>query len=203
VDKFTTLTAIAAPYLRPNVDTDLIIRVERCTRTPREELGQWAFEMVRYRADGSEDPEFVFNRAPWRDARILVAGENFGCGSSREMAVWALKAMGLRCIIGPSYGEIFFGNCFQNGILPVRLPRATVDHLAESILADPAKSTLTVDLERQEVVFAGETIAFAIDARRKRMLLEGLDEIGLTLARDAEIASFQAADRLRRPWIYP
>jgi len=155
-------------------------------------------EAVRYRPDGSEDPDFVLNRAPWREAKILVAGENFGCGSSREMAVWALAGTGLRCVIAPSFGEIFYGNCFQNGLLAVRLPADTVAHLA-ALAQNPGTATFSVDLEHQTINGA---IPFEVEPLRRRMLLEGLDEIGLTLAREAQIAAFQAADRKRRPWVY-
>jgi 3-isopropylmalate/(R)-2-methylmalate dehydratase small subunit len=198
MEKFTTLTALAAYWPRPNVDTDVIIRVERCARVPKEELGRWAFEAVRYLPDGAEDPDFVLNRAPWRETKILVAGENFGCGSSREMAVWALAGMGLRCVIAPSFGEIFYGNCFQNGLLAIRLPADTVAQLG-ALAANPETAIFTVDLERQTINGA---IPFEVEPLRRRMLLEGLDEIGLTLAREGEIAVFQAADRERRPWVY-
>jgi 3-isopropylmalate/(R)-2-methylmalate dehydratase small subunit len=198
MEKFTTLRAIAAPYPTANVDTDLIIRIERCASVPRGKLGPWAFEMARYRPDGSENPEFVFNRPPWRKAGIIVAAENFGTGSSREMAVWALADMGIRCVIAPSFGEIFHGNCFQNGLLAIRLPGAEVEKLM-ALAADPATAGFSVDLERQRI---NEKIPFEISPRRKRMLLEGLDEIGLTRAMDAQIAGFQAEDRAKRPWIY-
>lgn len=199
MDKFRTLTAIAAPFPRKNVDTDFIIRVERCTGTPREELGKYAFEPARYLPDGAENPDFVFNRSPWRGARILVAGENFGTGSSREMAVWAIAGMGVRCIIAPSFGQIFFGNCFQNGLLPIVLPGATVDILTQEA-SDPATANFEIDLEKQTI---NNRIRFEIEPRRKKMLLEGLDEIALTLALEPKIAAFQTADRKRRPWIYP
>lgn len=207
MDKFDSLTAVAAPYPQTNVDTDRIIRIERCARTPREEMGLWAFEVERFRADGSDNPEFVLNRAPFRDARILVAGENFGCGSSREMAVWAIAGMGIRCVIAPSFGEIFFGNCFQNGLLPIRLPSNTVDTLLERLAAAPAdapgQATLSVDLQACQLRTPwGATIAFEVEALRRQMLLEGLDPIGLTLRHAAKIESFQAADRARRPWIH-
>ena len=123
--KFGVLRAVAAPFPFANVDTDRIIRVERCVRTPRDELGRWAFETERFAADGRERDSFVLHRPPFRGARVLVAGENFGCGSSREMAVWAIAGMGIRCVIAPSFGEIFFGNCFQNGVLPIRLDPAS------------------------------------------------------------------------------
>lgn len=199
MEKFTTLTAIAAPFPRANVDTDFIIRVERCTGTPREELGKYAFEMARYLPGGAENPDFVFNRAPWRGAKILVAGENFGTGSSREMAVWAIAGMGVRCVIAPSYGQIFFGNCFQNGLLAIVLPSPVVTDLMEEA-SKPEVKPFTVNLERQTI---NGTIAFEIEPGRKKMLLEGLDEIGLTLALEPKIAAFQKADRERRPWIYP
>ncbi len=207
MDKFDFLTAVAAPYPQTNVDTDRIIRIERCARTPREEMGLWAFEVERFRADGSDNPEFVLNRAPFRDARILVAGENFGCGSSREMAVWAIAGLGIRCVIAPSFGEIFFGNCFQNGLLPIRLPASTVDALLERLAAAPADApgqvTLSVDLQACQLRTPwGETIAFEVEALRRQMLLEGLDPIGLTLRHAAQIEAFQAADRTRRPWIH-
>ena len=199
MDKFTTLRAVAAPLPQANVDTDTIIRVERCARTPKAEMGRYAFEMIRFLPDGAEDPGFVLNREPWRAARILVCGANFGCGSSREMAVWALAGMGVRCVIAPSFGEIFFGNCFQNGVLAIRLPDGTVAELMARA-SDPASATFTVELERQ-VLNGG--LRFEVEPLRKKMLLEGLDEISLTLALEPKIAAFQAADRLRRPWIYP
>ena len=192
MERFVTLTAIAAPFPQKNVDTDSIIRIERCTGTPKEELGRYAFEMAR------EDPDFVLNQPRYRGARILVCGEFFGTGSSREMAVWALAGLGIRCLIAPSFGEIFRGNCFQNGVLPIVMPAASVDTLMREASASDA-APFTVDLERQSV--NGEH-RFEIGARRKRMLLEGLDEIGLTLALEPKIAAFQAADRRRRPWIY-
>ena len=190
MEKFTTLTAVAAPFPRRNVDTDTIIRIERCTGTPKEELGQYAFEMAR------KDPDFVLDRPRYRDAKILVCGEFFGTGSSREMAVWALAGMGIRCLIAPSFGQIFFANCFQNGLLPIVLPAAEVDALMRE--AQEGRP-FEIDLVRQTV---NGTLGFAIGARRKRMLLEGLDEVGLTLALEPRIAAFQAADRERRPWVY-
>jgi 3-isopropylmalate/(R)-2-methylmalate dehydratase small subunit len=203
IRRFTLLRAVAAPWLKPNVDTDVIIRVERCARVPKEDLGRYAFEVMRFAADGAENPNFPLNREPWRRAGILVAGENFGCGSSREMAVWALAGMGIRCVIAPSFGEIFFNNCFENGLLPVRLPQATVERLAALLLDDPERAELTVDLARQRIVTpAGEEIGFEVDPLRRKSLLEGLDAIGVTLSRAAEIDAWQRADRERRPWIY-
>jgi len=198
MEKFTELTAIAAPFPQNNVDTDSIIRIERCTGTPKAELGKYAFEMARYLPGGADNPEFVLNQPRYRDARILVCGEFFGTGSSREMAVWALSAMGIRCLIAPSFGQIFQGNCFQNGMLPITLPPATVATLMQRA-SEPGAAPFTVDLEHQTVNGA---IRFEIGGRRKKMLLEGLDEIDLTLALEPKIAAFQAADRERRPWIY-
>ncbi len=199
LDKFTTLSAVAAPFPQKNVDTDFIIRVERCTGTPKEELGSYAFEMARFLPGGAENPAFVLNQPRYRGARIMICGEFFGTGSSREMAVWAIAGMGVRCLIAPSYGQIFFGNCFQNGLLPIVLPQATVEALAAQAAA-PDAAPFTIDLEKQTI---NGTIRFDIEPRAKKMLLEGLDEIGLTLALEPKIAAFQAADRVRRPWIYP
>ena len=199
MEKFTSLTATAAPFPQKNVDTDLIIRIERCTGMPKEELGKYAFEMVRYLPGGAENPEFVLNQPRYRGAQILVCGEFFGTGSSREVAVWALASFGLRCVIAPSFGQIFFGNCFQNGLLPIVLPAATVEALAREAAAPDAKP-FTVDLAQQTINGA---VRFEVEPRGRKMLLEGLDEIGLTLALEPRIAAFQAADRQRRPWIYP
>ncbi|MEW6687583.1 MAG: 3-isopropylmalate dehydratase small subunit [Pseudomonadota bacterium] len=196
MEKFTTLSAIAAPFPRKNVDTDFIIRVERCTGTPREELGRYAFEMARFRPDGSENPEFVLNQPRYRGARILVCGEFFGTGSSREMAVWAIAGMGIRCLIAPSFGQIFYGNCFQNGLLPIVLSSVEVERLMRE--AETGKP-FEINLEKQ-LINGG--IRFEIPPRFKTMLLEGLDELGLTLALEPKIAAFEAADRKRRPWIY-
>ena len=199
MNKFQTLTAVAAPFLKKNVDTDLIIRIERCTGMPREELGKYAFEMVRFLPGGAENPDFVLNQARYRGAQILVCGEFFGTGSSREVAVWALASLGVRCVIAPSFGQIFFNNCFQNGLLAIVLPQAAVDALAKAAAA-PGANPFTIDLEAQTISGA---VHFDVAPRNKKMLLEGLDEIGLTQALEPRIAAFQAADRVRRPWIYP
>jgi 3-isopropylmalate/(R)-2-methylmalate dehydratase small subunit len=198
MEKFTMLKAIAAPFPQTNVDTDTIIRIERCTGTPKAELGKYAFEMARYLPGGAANPGFVLNQPRYRGAQILVCGEFFGTGSSREMAVWALAGMGIRCLIAPSFGQIFHGNCFQNGVLAITLPPATVAALMQRASA-PDAAPFVVDLERQTV---NGDIRFEIGARRTQMLLEGLDEIDLTLALEPRIAAFQAADRARRPWIY-
>lgn len=203
MEKFTVLTGIAAPLMVPNIDTDRIIRIERCAGIPRERQGEYVLEMMRLNADGSENADFILNRQPYREAKILIAAENFGCGSSRENAVWALMGWGLRCVIAPSFGDIFFGNCFQNGMLPIRLSAAIVERLAAAIETDARNAMLTVDLARQRIVTAsGEEIAFEIEPLRRRMLEEGLDEIGLTLEHEAEITAFQTRDRGVRPWLY-
>ena len=205
--KFETLTAVAASYPHANIDTDRIIRIERCARTPRAEMGRWAFEMERYRPDGSERDDFVLHQPPFRQAEVLVADENFGCGSSREMAVWALQGLGLRCVIAPSFGEIFFGNCFQNGLLPIRLSRETVDgfhrQLAEAGASTPERATVTVDLAQQLVHTPwAPPIGFEVEPLRREALLEGLDPIQLTLKREAQIDAFQARQRVARPWVW-
>ena len=196
MEKFTTLTAIAAPMPLKNVDTDFIIRVERCTGTPRSEIGNFAFEMARFNKDGSENPAFVLNQPQYRGAKILVCGEFFGTGSSREMAVWAIAGMGIRCLIAPSYGQIFYGNCFQNGLLPIALSSSQVNELMRK--AEEEKP-FEIDLEKQTI---NGKIPFEVAPRRKKMLLEGLDELGLTLAMEPKIAAYEAADRVKRPWIY-
>jgi 3-isopropylmalate/(R)-2-methylmalate dehydratase small subunit len=197
MEKFAKLLARAAPFTRKNVDTDFIIRMERCTGTPKSEIGKYAFEMARYLPGGAENPDFVLNQPRYRGAQILVCGEFFGTGSSREMAVWALAGMGFRCLIAPSYGQIFYGNCFQNGLLPIVLAPSLVDELMRE--AEEGRQ-FEIDLEKQTI---NGRVPFDISARRKKMLLEGLDELGLTLALEPKIAAFEAADRAKRPWIYP
>jgi 3-isopropylmalate/(R)-2-methylmalate dehydratase small subunit len=197
---FTTVTGPAAPLIRPNIDTDVIIPIRRLTGTARETLGQWAFEPLRYRPDGSENPDFVLNQAPFRGAPILIAGANFGCGSSREGAVWALMGMGLRCVIAEGFGDIFTGNCFQNGMLPVVLPAAQLEALARQA---GSGAPVTVDLAAQHVVPpVGEPMPFRTAPLRREALLEGLDELGQTRKREPEIAAWQARDRAARPWIW-
>jgi 3-isopropylmalate/(R)-2-methylmalate dehydratase small subunit len=201
MQRFTTLTGVAAPLLRDNIDTDIVIRVERLTGTTRESMGAVAFEAWRFLPDGRENPEFVLNQAAYRGAPILLAGANFGCGSSREGAVWAMMGMGLRCVIAESFGDIFFGNCFQNGLLPIRLPGDTVRRLADHSTGGNAR--LTIDLERQLVVTAdGEQIGFAVEPMRRTALLEGLDDIGLTLKHAEAILAYQVADRVSQPWVW-
>jgi 3-isopropylmalate/(R)-2-methylmalate dehydratase small subunit len=204
MQKFTTLSAVAAPLLRENMDTDVIIPIARIVgNQSRGTLGPWCFSALRYRPDGSENPEFVLNREPYRGAQILLTGVNFGCGSSREAAVWSLQEMGVRCLIGSSFGDIFFNNCFQNGLLPIVLPREVVESLASELEKSQGAGAIAVDLVDMAVSApSGKRYSFALEARRREALIEGLDEIGMTLRRAKEIAAFQSEDRANRPWIY-
>jgi 3-isopropylmalate/(R)-2-methylmalate dehydratase small subunit len=197
---FTKISGPAAPLMRTNIDTDVIIRIERlAASSSKEELGRHAFEALRYRGDGSEEPEFVCNKPAFRGAPILLAGPNFGCGSSREGAVWALMGMGISCVIAPSFGDIFYNNCLQNGMLAIVLPEAEVFALAEEAAAG---APFTVDLERCVIEYPdGSASAFPIDAQRRNSLLAGLDEIGLAL-RDDHIRQWQERDRMARPWVW-
>jgi 3-isopropylmalate/(R)-2-methylmalate dehydratase small subunit len=201
---FNKLTAVAAPVMRGNIDTDVIIRIERLVgNSVRGTLGKWAFGSLRYLPDGSENPAFILNREPYRQAEILVTGPNFGCGSSREGAVWSLQELGIRAIIGSGFGDIFFANCFQNGILPIVVDKGIVDALAAEIEATQGAGRVSVDLEAQTIVApSGKQVTFEIDPRRREGLLQGIDEVALTLQRDDEIKAFQAADCAARPWIH-
>jgi 3-isopropylmalate/(R)-2-methylmalate dehydratase small subunit len=201
---FSKLSAIAAPLMRSNIDTDVIIRIERLVgNSVRGTLGKWAFGSLRYLPDGSENPEFIFNREPYRQAEILVTGPNFGCGSSREGAVWSLQEMGIRAVIGSGFGDIFFANCFQNGILPIVVDKEIVDGLAAEVEHTQGAGRIGVDLQEQTITSpSGKRYRFEIDPRRRAGLLEGLDEVLQTLRRDDEIRAFQASDRAERPWIH-
>jgi 3-isopropylmalate/(R)-2-methylmalate dehydratase small subunit len=199
------LNAVAAPILRANVDTDIIIPSREMKSVSKTGLSAGLFAGWRYLAIGSREPnpDFVLNQTRYANTRILLGGENFGCGSSREHAVWALHEFGIRAVIAPSFAPIFFGNCVRNGIVPVRLAEAAVAALAGHAGTDPQANTITVDLEAREVR-AGTTqrFAFDIDAESRDMLLEGLDAIDLTLKSRKEIAAFVERDRVARPWIY-
>jgi 3-isopropylmalate/(R)-2-methylmalate dehydratase small subunit len=198
---FTELTAIAAPLPLANVDTDKIIPARFLKTIKRSGLGKSLFAGLRYDDQGAERPEFVLNQAPFRGAEVLIAHENFGCGSSREHAPWALLDFGIRCVIAPSFADIFHGNCFKNGILPVVLPRAVCDMLMEDARLG-ANARITVDLGRQVVVRPnGEEIAFAVDPFRRHMLLNGLDEIGQTMQRTAAIDTYETARTSAKPWM--
>jgi 3-isopropylmalate/(R)-2-methylmalate dehydratase small subunit len=201
MDRFETLIGIAAPLPLINVDTDMIIPKQFLKTILRSGLGVNLFDEMRYRDDGSEDPDFVLNLPAYRDAKILVAGENFGCGSSREHAPWALLDFGIRAVIAPSFADIFYNNCFKNGILPVVLPQDQVDALMRDA-ENGANARLTVDLPSQTVTGAdGATYEFEVDPFRKHCLLNGLDDIGLTLEKSAAIGSFEAEMAQARPWV--
>jgi 3-isopropylmalate/(R)-2-methylmalate dehydratase small subunit len=201
MDKFTQLTGIAAPLPLINVDTDMIIPKQFLKTIKRSGLGRNLFDEMRFDADGNEIPDFVLNRPAYREAQILVAGENFGCGSSREHAPWALLDFGIRCVIAPSYADIFFNNCFKNGILPIVLPQEQVDLLMKDA-EKGANARITVDLEAQTVTASDGTVfAFEVDPFRKHCLLNGLDDIGLSLEKAAFIEGFEAKAAQARPWV--
>ncbi len=201
MDAFTTLTGIAAPLPVANVDTDKIIPARFLKTIKRTGLGVHVFDTLRYDEQGAERPEFVLNREPYRRAEILIAHENFGCGSSREHAPWALLDFGIRCIIAPSFADIFHSNSFKNGILPIALPREMCDLLMEDAqLGENAR--VTIDLARQVVVRPnGEEIAFEIDPFRKHLLLEGLDDIGQTLQHEPSIDRYETGRAAEKPWM--
>lgn len=197
---FTVLTGVAAPLPLINVDTDKIIPKQFMKTVQRTGLGRHLFDEMRYTPDGFEVPDFVLNKPAYRTASILVAGDNFGCGSSREHAPWALGDFGIRCIIAPSFADIFHSNCFKNGILPITLPKAEVDLLLDDA-SRGANAVVTVDLEKQTIIGPdGGVIAFEVDSFRKYCLLNGLDDIGLTLQREADIDAFERVRSLRHPW---
>jgi 3-isopropylmalate/(R)-2-methylmalate dehydratase small subunit len=200
MDKFTTLTGIAAPYPVVNIDTDMIIPKDYLKTIKRTGLGSGLFAEARFNEDGSENPDFVLNKPAYRKAQILVAGDNFGCGSSREHAPWALLDFGIRCVISTSFADIFYNNCFKNGILPIVVKPDELEKLLDD--ADRgANATLSVDLESQEIHGPdGGVISFDIDAFRKHCLLNGLDDIGLTLEKVTAIDSFEKSTAASRPW---
>ncbi len=202
MEKFTRLTAVAAPFPMINFDTDKIIPSRWLKTIKRTGLGAGLFEAMRYNDDGSEVPGFVLNRPPYRDAKILIAGANFGCGSSREHAIWALLDFGIRCVIAPEIADIFATNAAKNGVLIVKLPQGEVDKLmADAGLGENGR--LTIDLEAGEITRAGgETIAFEIDPFVKHCLLNGLDDIALTLAKADAIECFEGEQKASRPWLY-
>jgi 3-isopropylmalate/(R)-2-methylmalate dehydratase small subunit len=202
MEKFTQLTGIAAPLPMINVDTDKILPAVYLKTIERTGLGKVLFDEIRYRPDGSESPDFVLNRPPYRNARILVAGDNFGCGSSREHAPWALLDFGIRCVIAPSFADIFYNNCFKNGLLPIALPQAVVDALMEDTQKG-ANAVLAIDLESQTITRPdGAVVRFDIDPFRKHCLLHGLDDIALTEQKTPAIDRFEEEHRAVRPWLW-
>ena len=200
MDRFTTLTGIAAPMPLVNIDTDMIIPKQFLKTIQRSGLGKNLFDEMRYTPGGAEIPDFVLNQPAYRKAQILVAGDNFGCGSSREHAPWALLDFGIRCVISTSFADIFFNNCFKNGILPVVLPQEAVDHLMDDARKG-ANARITVDLESQTVTASdGTSFRFEVDAFKKHCLLNGLDDIGLTLEKAAALDPFEKKTATLRPW---
>ena len=202
MQKFTKLTGIAAPMDAINVDTDQIIPKLHLRTIKRTGLGKVLFDELRFNPDGTEKPGFILNREPYRRTEILVAGDNFGCGSSREHAPWALLDFGIRCIVSTSFADIFYNNCFKNGILPVTV---SADEL-QALMADASdreNPVLTVDLHAQEITRPnGATVRFEIDDFRRECLLDGLDDIGLTMQKVEMIDAFEKAQRERQPWLY-
>jgi len=201
MQKFTTLTGVAAPLPMINVDTDKIIPKQYLKTIERTGLGKALFDELRYNSDGSEKPGFVLNQPAYRKAEILIAGENFGCGSSREHAPWALLDFGIRAVIAPSFADIFHSNCFKNGILPIVLPAETVAHLMDDARKG-SNARLTIDLASQTITRPdGQTVHFEIDQFRKHCLLDGLDDIGLTLKKEPAIAKFEDRRKQAQPWL--
>jgi 3-isopropylmalate/(R)-2-methylmalate dehydratase small subunit len=201
MEKFTTLTGVPAPLPMINVDTDMIIPKQFLKTIKRTGLGKNLFHEMRYDENGNENPDFVLNKLAYRRASILIAGDNFGCGSSREHAPWALLDFGIRCIVAPSFADIFYNNCFKNGILPIRLPQEDIDKLLDDA-SRGANATLTIDLENQRITGPdGGEITFEIDPFRKKCLLEGLDDIGLTMARADKIDAYEERAQTARPWL--
>lgn len=201
MDKFTTLTGVAAPLEIMNVDTDMIIPKQYLKTIERTGLGRGLFSEMRYREDGSENPDFVLNKPAYRKAQVLVAEDNFGCGSSREHAPWALLDFGIRCIISTSFADIFYNNCFKNGILPIVVSKEDLAKLMDDAQRG-ANATLTIDLPAQEIRGPdGGTVKFDLDAFRKHCLLEGLDDIGLTMVKANAIDAYEAKARSEHAWL--
>ncbi len=203
MDKFTTLRGVAAPMPMINIDTDKIIPKLHLKTIKRTGLGKALFEEMRYTPDGKERPEFVLNKPAYRKAQILVAGENFGCGSSREHAPWALLDFGIRCVIATSFADIFYNNCFKNGILPIKVSQEILDKLMDDA-SRGANAILQIDLEKQEITGPdGGTVKFDVDPFRKHCLLNGLDDIGLTMQKDKSIDAYEAKRQRDQPWLAP
>ena len=200
MDKFTTLEGVAAPLKIINVDTDMVIPKQYLKTIKRTGLGKGLFSEQRYKDDGSENPDFILNKPAYRNARILVAGDNFGCGSSREHAPWALLDFGIRCVISTSFADIFFNNCFKNGILPITVSKENLAKLMDDAERG-ANATITIDLVKQEIHGPdGGMVKFDVDQFRKHCLLNGLDDIGLTLEKRDRIAKYEEQAALARPW---
>ena len=202
MEKFDKLSGVAAPLRMINVDTDIIIPKQFLKTVKRTGLGIHAFNDIRYNEDGTEREDFVLNNPEYREASILITGENFGCGSSREHAPWAISDMGIRCIIAPSFADIFYNNSFKNGILPIELPQDQVDALMDEAEQNP-DAHLEIDLEKQTIKRGNKlSFEFEVDPARKHSLINGLDDIGLTLEKKAHIVEFETKDRQKRSWLY-
>jgi 3-isopropylmalate/(R)-2-methylmalate dehydratase small subunit len=200
MEQFTRLEGVAAPMRIINVDTDMVIPKQYLKTIKRTGLGKGLFSEMRYKDNGSENPDFVLNKPAYRKAKILVAGDNFGCGSSREHAPWALMDFGIRCVISTSFGDIFYNNCFKNGVLPIRVSPEDLEKLFDDAERG-ANATLTVDLEKQEIRGPdGGVVKFEIDVFRKHCMLNGLDDIGLTKQKQAKIESYERKAAAVRPW---
>ncbi|MEM9434268.1 MAG: 3-isopropylmalate dehydratase small subunit [Pseudomonadota bacterium] len=201
MDKFEKLTGIAAPMPLVNIDTDMIIPKNFLKTIKRSGLGVNLFDEMRYDREGNEIADFVLNKPQYRDTQILVAGDNFGCGSSREHAPWAIKDFGIRCVIAPSFADIFYNNCFKNGILPIALPQEQVDVMMKDA-EKGSNARMEIDLEAQTITTSdGEVFSFEVDAFKKHCLLEGLDDIGLTMENVDSISTFEADVLSERPWV--
>jgi 3-isopropylmalate/(R)-2-methylmalate dehydratase small subunit len=202
MEPFNKLEGVAAPLNMINVDTDMIIPKQYLKTIHRTGLGKALFDEMRFNPDGSEKPDFVLNKPAYRHAKILVAGDNFGCGSSREHAPWALTDFGIKCVIAPSFADIFYNNCFKNGLLPIALPQDVVDQLLDDAKKG-ANAVLTIDLEQQTISRPdGEVVRFEIDPFRKHCLLNGLDDIGQTEQKAADIGAYEEKARATRPWVF-
>ena len=201
MEKFTKLSGVAAPFTRINVDTDLIIPAEYLKTIRRTGLGKHLFSYIRYNDDGSQKKEFILNKAHYKKSIILITGKNFGCGSSREHAVWALKDFGIKCLIGAEFADIFYNNCFKNGILPIILNQSYINRIIKKISSEK-NSMLTVDLKKQIIIMdQNEVLKFKVDSYRKKCLLEGLDDISLTLNKDTLISKYEFNLKKKLPWL--
>jgi 3-isopropylmalate/(R)-2-methylmalate dehydratase small subunit len=201
MEKFNKLTGVAAPMNMINVDTDMIIPKNFLKTINRSGLGKNLFDEMRYDRDGNENPDFILNKSAYRQAKIIVAGDNFGCGSSREHAPWALLDFGIRCVISTSFADIFYNNCFKNGILPIKVTKEQLDDLMDDAERG-SNATLTIDLESQTIQGPdGGEVKFEIDAFKKHLLLNGLDDIGLTLEKSDKVDSFEAQQNASQPWL--
>ena len=203
MEKFRKVTGIAAPMDMINIDTDKIIPKLHLRTIKRTGLGKFLFEELRYTPDGKENPDFILNKQPYRNAKIIIGGDNFGCGSSREHAPWALMDFGIRCVISTSFADIFYNNCFKNGILPIRVSKDELDALMADA-SDPENPELTIDLEEMLIRRPnGAAISFKLEEFRRDCLLDGLDDIGITMKKEKSIGTFEEKQRLNQPWLYP